>query len=66
VGNNASTNNILCRLVQKKLKDTLDLNWEADHWRIRCLGHIINLVVQAFLFMNQVSLEDLDSYNKQE
>jgi hypothetical protein len=66
VGDNASTNNVLCRLVQKKLKDTLGLNWEADHWRIRCLGHIINLVVQAFLFMNQVSLEDLDSYDEQE
>jgi hypothetical protein len=42
------------------------LNWEADHWRIRCLGHIINLVVQAFLFANQVSLESLDSYDEQE
>jgi hypothetical protein len=26
VGDNASTNNVLCRLVQKKLKDTLGLN----------------------------------------
>jgi hypothetical protein len=45
VSNNASTNNVLCRLVQKEFKDKLSLNWEADHWRIRCLGHIINLVV---------------------
>jgi hypothetical protein len=66
VCDNASTNNVLCRLVQKELKDKLSLNWEADHWRIRCLGHIINLVVQAFLFTNQVSLESLDSYDEQE
>jgi hypothetical protein len=45
VSDNASTNNVLCRTVQKELKDTLGLNWEADHWRIRCLGHIINLIV---------------------
>jgi hypothetical protein len=42
------------------------LDWEADYWYIRYLGHIINLVIQAFLFTNQVSLEKLDSYNKQE
>jgi hypothetical protein len=45
VCDNASINNVLCRLVQKELKDKLSLNWEADYWRIRCLGHIINLVV---------------------
>jgi hypothetical protein len=66
VGDNASTNNVLCRLVQRELKDTLGLNWEADHWRIRYLGYIINLIIQAFLFTNQVSLENLDSYDEQE
>jgi hypothetical protein len=52
VGDNASTNNILYQLVQRELKDTLGLNWKADYWRIRYLGHIINLIVQAFLFTN--------------
>ena len=66
VGDNAPTNNVLCRLIQKKFKDTLGFNWEADYWRIRCLGHIINLIVQAFLFTNLVNLESLELYDKQE
>jgi hypothetical protein len=45
VGDNASTNNVLCRLIQKEFKDTLGLNWEVDYWRIRCLSYIINLIV---------------------
>jgi hypothetical protein len=53
-------------LIQKEFKDTLGLNWKAEYWRIRCLGHIINLIVQAFLFTNLVNLESLESYNKQE
>jgi hypothetical protein len=66
VGDNASTNNALCRLIQKKLKDIFNLTWEAEHWRIRCLGHIINLIVQAFLFTGVVDLGDLESYDEQE
>jgi hypothetical protein len=66
VGDNASTNNVLCRLIQKELKDTLGLTWEADYWRIRCLGHIINLVVQAFLFTGVIDLNNLESYDEQE
>ena len=30
------------------------------------MGHIINLVIQAFLFANQISLESLNSYDEQE
>jgi hypothetical protein len=66
VGDNAPTNNVLCRLIQKKFKDMLGFNWEADYWRIRCLGHIINLIVQAFLFTNLVNLESLELYDEQE
>ena len=66
MGDNASTNNALCRLIQKELKDTLGLTWEANHWRIRCLGHIINLIVQAFLFTGMVDLDNLESYDEQE
>jgi hypothetical protein len=34
--------------------------------RIRCIGHIINLVVQAFLFSGVVKIEELESYDEQE
>jgi hypothetical protein len=52
-------------LIQKELKDTVSLNWEADHWCIRCLGHIINLIVQAFLFTGVINVEDLKLYDEQ-
>ncbi|EKG08903.1 transposase-like protein, partial [Macrophomina phaseolina MS6] len=26
--------------------------WRAEHRRIRCHGHVVNLIVQAFLFMH--------------
>jgi hypothetical protein len=34
--------------------------------RIRYIGHIINLVVQAFLFLSVVKMEELELYDKQE
>src|SRR5947209_4284162 len=43
----------------------LQLEWEAEHWRIRCTGHILNLV-QAFLFANVVGLDELGSYDTQD
>ena len=66
IADNAAPNNVLCRLVQKYLKDRLSLNWEAEHWQIRCIGHIINLVVQAFLFTGVIKLEELESYDEQD
>jgi hypothetical protein len=32
------------------LKDNYDIEWDAEHHRLRCNGHIINLAAQAFLF----------------
>ncbi|KAN0098907.1 hypothetical protein V8E51_014570 [Hyaloscypha variabilis] len=40
ITNNALLNNVLCRA------------WDALEWRIRCIRHIINLIIQAFLFTN--------------
>jgi hypothetical protein len=34
--------------------------------QIRYISHIINLVVQAFLFSSVVKIEELKSYDKQE
>ena len=34
--------------------------------RIRYIGHIINLIVQAFLFIGVVKIDELKSYDKQE
>jgi len=34
--------------------------------RIRCIGHIINLIVQAFLFTSVITAQELESYDEQE
>ena len=45
IANNASPNNVLCRLIEDYWGKELGLVWKATEWRIRCIGHIINLVV---------------------
>ena len=46
--------------------DIYKQEWLADNWRIRCIGHIINLVVQAFLFTDLVDIDELESYDETE
>jgi hypothetical protein len=63
IADNAPPNSVLCRIVENHMKKTYDREWLADEWRIRCIGHIINLVVQAFLFAEVMDLEELASYD---
>lgn len=63
IADNASSNNVLCRTIEAFYKSKLNKEWLADNWRIRCIGHIINIVVQAFLFANVIDLNELESYN---
>jgi hypothetical protein len=48
---NHSSNDVLCRSLSKFLREK-GIAWLAKHQRIRCYGHVINLAVQAFLFMD--------------
>jgi len=66
VGDNASTNDTLCAAVEAYLREEEEIEWDATHWRIRCTGHIINLAVQAFLFLNLIGMDELESYDDQE
>jgi hypothetical protein len=50
-GDNHGSNDVLCRALSDFLKEK-DITWNAKHHRIRCHGHVINLAVQAFLFMD--------------
>jgi hypothetical protein len=63
IADNASTNNVLCRTIEAYYKDKEGKEWLANNWRIRCIGHIINLVVQAFLFANVMDLDELELYD---
>jgi hypothetical protein len=62
VGDNASTNDTLCQQVEAYMVEEEGIKWDAEHWRIRCSGHIINLAVQAILFYNIFGVEELELY----
>jgi hypothetical protein len=47
---NASANDMLCRAMEESLSIRYGVSWDARHNRLRCLGHILNIAVQAFLF----------------
>ena len=66
VANNSSTNDTLCQEIEAHLLQVEDLVWESLHWRLRCLGHIINLAIQAFLFYNVIGMEEIKLYNELE
>jgi hypothetical protein len=65
IGDNSGTNDTLCRTLQTWLQEEYQVTWNADWFRLRCLGHIINLIVQAFLF-SSIPLEELEAYDKQD
>jgi hypothetical protein len=50
-GDNHGSNDKLCRFLEEHLR-TKGVKWDARQRRIRCHGHVINLAVQAFLFMD--------------
>jgi hypothetical protein len=66
ISDNAPSNNVLCRAIESWQVATYGRDWSASMWRIACLGHIINLIVQAFLFSDIVSQEELESYDGQD
>ena len=63
VADNASTNDVLCRTIQKYLQEDHNIEWKSLHQRIRCNGHIIHLAVEAFLFQDLVQEDELLSYD---
>lgn len=60
ISDNASTNDTCCRTMSTYLRDSEGIVWDPIKKRVRCIGHIINLAVQAFLFCSW-SQEDLNS-----
>ena len=57
---NATSNDKALRLLAAELqkRDDLSHDWDPTLHRIRCLGHILNLAVQAFLFAEDQSAVD--------
>jgi hypothetical protein len=66
VADNSGTNDTLCQEIEAYLLNTENLVWESSQWQLCCLGHIINLAVQAFLFHNVVEMEEMELYDESE
>jgi hypothetical protein len=62
IGDNSTTNDTLCRTIAEWQEEEFEVAWDPERNRIRCLGHIINLIVQAFLF----TLSDDSNVSKDE
>src|SRR5947209_5896950 len=65
IGDNSGTNDTLCRTISDYMAQAFNMDWNAKQHRIRCHGHILNLVVQAFLF-DDLTDEQLEAYDELE
>ena len=50
-GDNHGSNDKMCRFISEGLKARGLPDWNPTHHRIRCSGHIVNLALQAFLYV---------------
>ena len=66
IGDNSTTNDILCYIIANHLSTENQINWNQTHQRICCIGHILNLVVQAFLFTNNSEEQLIELYDKED
>ncbi|KAK2686790.1 hypothetical protein QWA68_014948 [Fusarium oxysporum] len=48
-GDNATSNNTCLESIARRLKENLNIDYDPKKHRIRCIGHIINVSLQAFL-----------------
>ena len=59
VADNSTTNDTLCRALERAFKDLRTTTpWRARDMRVRCLGHIINLIVKSFLLNKEILSEE--------
>src|SRR4029077_12516084 len=58
MGDNSGTNDTLCRFLSSRF-ESLETTpkWIAEEMRGRCLGHMINLIVNAFLANKEIHEE---------
>jgi hypothetical protein len=66
VCDNAGSNDTLCRTIAEYLSKEHRISWLATHHRLRCQGHIINLVVHAYLFTTIEDEEAMETYDKED
>jgi hAT family C-terminal dimerisation region len=65
VADNSTTNDTLCRTISHYLLENEGIIWDPLQQRIRCQGHTINLIVQAFLF-SPTQLESIELHERED
>jgi hypothetical protein len=58
--NNASSNDTAVKVILKEFNTSS----EYEERRLRCFGHIVNLVTQAFLFGQDITAFESDNYEE--
>jgi hypothetical protein len=66
VCDNHTANDKLCRVLASYLLEEEGIQWDPSFRRIFCIGHVINLAVQAFLFKNVLEIEELSALDETE
>jgi hypothetical protein len=64
IGDNSSTNDTLCHEISCYLEEEEDLKSDPVCQCLCCLGYIINLAIQAFLFQGIIDIEELKLYSQ--
>ena len=58
-GDNHGANDTLCRDIEEHLITKGITGWSAAHQRLRCFGHIVNLIAHAFLYCDNAEAVDI-------
>ena len=57
--NNASTNDILINTLTNCLSN-INVNWNSIQYYIYCFGHIMNLIISTFIYINSKDMLPID------
>lgn len=60
---NASTNNVLARTLASLLFQRYGVHFTPENGQIRCMAHVINLIVQKILSRLVSGVDDPDAYD---
>jgi hypothetical protein len=66
IGDNSTTNDRLCYTIAHHLGLEHQINWNQTFQRICCMGHVLNLIVKAFLFTNDSEEQMMESYDRED
>jgi hypothetical protein len=66
IRDNAGSNDTLCHMISQWLSLKYKINWTVAYQRICCQGHVINLIIQAFLFSSKKDKKLIESYDKED